>query len=109
MWLILSGKGGVGKSTMSAQLAVTLAATGSKVRSPPPRLLPLVLRSAQVRAFSLRASERGYDLQEVGLTTEGWQVALLDVDLCGPSIPRVLGLEGKEVHFHPLPHPPYFC
>jgi len=54
VWLILSGKGGVGKSTMSAQLAVTLAATGSKV-------------------------------------------ALLDVDLCGPSIPRVLGLEGKEV------------
>ena len=25
------------------------------------------------------------------------QVALLDVDICGPSIPRVMGLEGEQV------------
>lgn len=53
--LVLSGKGGVGKSTVSTQLAL---------------------------AF-----------QQAGL-----KVGLLDVDLCGPSIPRMLGLEGSEVH-----------
>jgi Mrp family chromosome partitioning ATPase len=55
IWLVLSGKGGVGKSTCSAQFAFTLAA-------------------------------------------KGFQVGLLDVDICGPSIPRMLGLVGHEVH-----------
>ena len=53
--LVLSGKGGVGKSTFSAQLAFTLAAHGR-------------------------------------------QVGLLDVDICGPSIPRMLGLVSHKVH-----------
>jgi Mrp family chromosome partitioning ATPase len=26
------------------------------------------------------------------------QVGLLDIDICGPSLPRMLGLEGQEVH-----------
>ena len=26
------------------------------------------------------------------------QVGLLDIDICGPSIPRMLGLEGQEIH-----------
>ncbi|RXN26652.1 cytosolic Fe-S cluster assembly factor NUBP1 [Labeo rohita] len=26
------------------------------------------------------------------------QVALLDVDICGPSIPKIMGLEGEQVH-----------
>lgn len=26
------------------------------------------------------------------------QVGLLDVDLCGPSVPYLLQLEGKDVH-----------
>lgn len=26
------------------------------------------------------------------------QVAVLDVDVCGPSIPLVMGLEGEQVH-----------
>ncbi|CAM6095802.1 unnamed protein product [Calypogeia fissa] len=55
--VVLSGKGGVGKSTFSAQLAFALAA-------------------------------RGQDKQ----------VGLLDIDLCGPSIPRMVGLEGQEIH-----------
>ncbi|KAJ8251104.1 hypothetical protein GJAV_G00217290 [Gymnothorax javanicus] len=54
--LVLSGKGGVGKSTFSALLAHGLASDVSK------------------------------------------EVALLDVDICGPSLPRILGLEGEQVH-----------
>lgn len=54
--LVLSGKGGVGKSTVSTQLSYALAQQES---------------------------------QEVGL---------LDVDICGPSIPRMTGLTGQEVH-----------
>uniref|UniRef100_A0A7N0V7Q8 Cytosolic Fe-S cluster assembly factor NBP35 n=1 Tax=Kalanchoe fedtschenkoi TaxID=63787 RepID=A0A7N0V7Q8_KALFE len=53
--LVLSGKGGVGKSTFSAQLAFALAAMD-------------------------------------------FQVGLLDIDICGPSVPKMLGLEGREIH-----------
>jgi Mrp family chromosome partitioning ATPase/predicted Fe-Mo cluster-binding NifX family protein len=51
--LVLSGKGGVGKSTIAVNLAVELARQGSKV-------------------------------------------GLLDVDLHGPSIPRMAGLSGQK-------------
>jgi Mrp family chromosome partitioning ATPase len=51
----LSGKGGVGKSTFSAQLAFALA---------------------------------GMDKQ----------VGLLDIDICGPSQPKMMGVEGEQVH-----------
>lgn len=53
--LVLSGKGGVGKSTVSAQLAF-------------------------------------------GFAARNMDVGLLDVDICGPSIPRMLGLLGQDVH-----------
>uniref|UniRef100_A0A673V7T8 Cytosolic Fe-S cluster assembly factor NUBP1 n=1 Tax=Suricata suricatta TaxID=37032 RepID=A0A673V7T8_SURSU len=52
--LVLSGKGGVGKSTFSAHLAYGLA------------------------------------------EDENTQVALLDIDICGPSIPKMMGLEGEQ-------------
>jgi Mrp family chromosome partitioning ATPase len=53
--LVLSGKGGVGKSTVSAQLSF-------------------------------------------GLAARSMDVGLLDVDICGPSVPRMLGIQGQEVH-----------
>jgi len=53
--LVLSGKGGVGKSTFSAQLSFALAQIGA-------------------------------------------EVGLLDIDICGPSIPRMLGVEGEQIH-----------
>lgn len=56
--LVLSGKGGVGKSTVSTQLALTL-------------------------------KERGY------------KVGLLDIDLCGSSVPYLLNLENQNVHQGP--------
>jgi Mrp family chromosome partitioning ATPase len=54
--LVLSGKGGVGKSTVSGQLCRALA------------------------------------------TDSQCSVGLLDVDICGPSAPRLMGLEGEQVH-----------
>ncbi|KRX04156.1 P-loop containing nucleoside triphosphate hydrolase [Pseudocohnilembus persalinus] len=52
---VFSGKGGVGKSTVSSQLAFMLA-------------------------------------------NKGFEVGLMDIDICGPSIPRMLGLQNQEVH-----------
>ncbi|XP_074647953.1 cytosolic Fe-S cluster assembly factor nubp1-A-like [Tubulanus polymorphus] len=54
--LILSGKGGVGKSTFTAHLARGLAHNPDK------------------------------------------QIGVMDVDICGPSIPTVMGVEGEQVH-----------
>ena len=54
--LVLSGKGGVGKSTVTANLARCLASV--------------------------------HDLE----------VGVLDIDLCGPSQPTILGCQGESVH-----------
>jgi len=53
--LVLSGKGGVGKSSVSVQIAK-------------------------------------------GFVAQGKSVGLLDVDICGPSIPRMLGVEDQSIH-----------
>lgn len=54
--LILSGKGGVGKTTVTSHLAYGLA------------------------------------------KDESVQVGVLDIDICGPSVPVVMGLAGEQVH-----------
>ncbi len=56
VFCVISGKGGVGKSTLACQLAI-------------------------------------------GLAKQGLKVGILDVDLCGPSVPRILGLENAHVSF----------
>ena len=53
--LVLSGKGGVGKSTVAAQLALAYQQNGEKV-------------------------------------------GILDIDLCGPSIPKMFNVDNQEVH-----------
>src|ERR1700722_34289 len=55
--IVCSGKGGVGKSSVSVQLALSLLASSPTAR-----------------------------------------VGILDIDLTGPSIPRMLGLDGHGVH-----------
>ncbi|PFH54866.1 hypothetical protein AMATHDRAFT_134898 [Amanita thiersii Skay4041] len=55
--IVLSGKGGVGKSSVSTQLALSLYSA-----------------------------------------TPDTRVGILDVDLTGPSIPRMLGIDGRGVH-----------
>src|SRR6056297_591153 len=52
--VVLSGKGGVGKSTVAANIAMSLA-------------------------------------------LKGYNTGLLDVDIHGPSIPTILGLEGEKL------------
>lgn len=54
--LVLSGKGGVGKSTFTSMLAQMLAEDSSK------------------------------------------NVGVMDVDLCGPSMPRIFGVQDEQVH-----------
>ncbi|KAJ1662543.1 cytosolic Fe-S cluster assembly factor nbp35 [Coemansia sp. RSA 1813] len=54
--LVLSGKGGVGKSTFTSQLAFALA------------------------------------------TDSSTEVGVVDVDVCGPSIPKIMGCEREQVH-----------
>lgn len=77
--LILSGKGGVGKSTISTQLALTLKEQGFKVS-----------------IFESFYFNKNFNLMSV--TYIFFQVGLLDVDLCGPSVPYLLQLEGKDIH-----------
>lgn len=53
--MVLSGKGGVGKSTVACQMAMALA------------------------------------------FRDGLRVGILDVDLCGPSVPKIVGVEGAGI------------
>ena len=57
--LVLSGKGGVGKSTVASQLSLGLS------------------------------------------KNEDLQIGLLDLDICGPSIPRMMGIETEEIRDSP--------
>lgn len=73
--LVLSGKGGVGKSTFSTNLARVLA-------------------------------EQNESIDEDDANVN--QVGLLDIDICGPSVPKLLGLDGQTVHDSALGWEPVF-
>ena len=66
--LVLSGKGGVGKSTVAVEMACALA--------------------------------RGCEASADGATAAAppMRVGLLDLDLCGPSVPHLLKLDDHSVH-----------
>ncbi len=68
--IVLSGKGGVGKSSVAAQLALSLSSTPVK---------------------------RSKDATTAGEEEYIPRVGILDVDLTGPSIPRMVGLDGSNV------------
>ncbi|KAG6910032.1 cytosolic Fe-S cluster assembly factor nbp35 [Tephrocybe rancida] len=61
--LVLSGKGGVGKSTFTAQLGWAFAAD-----------------------------------DRTQLSKASFKVGIMDVDICGPSIPTILGIANEQVH-----------
>ncbi|KAL9050784.1 MAG: hypothetical protein Q9162_006435 [Coniocarpon cinnabarinum] len=70
--LVLSGKGGVGKSTFSALLA---------------------------GAFAQKSEDgllNGHEGMDVDLS--GGQIGLMDTDICGPSIPAMLGVSNEQIH-----------
>ncbi|CAD7968629.1 unnamed protein product [Amoebophrya sp. A120] len=75
--LVLSGKGGVGKSTVSCQLSFAFSSAPDKV---------IVNRNPQEEDHTVEHVEPNAD------------VGLLDIDICGPSLPTMLGLKGHEVH-----------
>ena len=72
--LVLSGKGGVGKSTFTAQLGWAFAAD----------------EQLQVRAGLRSCHAHGL--------RRPCQTGIMDVDICGPSIPTILGIASEQVH-----------
>lgn len=85
--LVLSGKGGVGKSTFSAQLSYALASQGKEVR-----------HTQRQARFARTPHAPGCAHGPAALLAFTGQVGLLDIDICGPSIPKMLGLEGQDIH-----------
>ncbi|KAJ1658762.1 cytosolic Fe-S cluster assembly factor nbp35 [Dispira simplex] len=71
--LVLSGKGGVGKSTFTANLGFALAHTGPETEAQE-------VDSAVEEEESVR------------------QVGVVDIDICGPSLPKIMGLENEQIH-----------
>lgn len=71
--LVKSVKGGVGKSTVSTQIALALVESGFKV---------ILLHS--IKSFA----------NWINLVS--FQVGLLDVDLCGPSVAYLLDVEDRS-------------
>lgn len=102
--LVMSGKGGVGKSTFTAQLAWTLSESPRPVWPPQPAKAGahLALAPPSARADATDGEANGDrsddDDDDVDDEYEVCQTAVMDIDICGPSIPTVLGLTSSQVH-----------
>ncbi|EST04637.1 ATPase-like, ParA/MinD [Kalmanozyma brasiliensis GHG001] len=77
--LIMSGKGGVGKSTFTAQLGWAFSSRFSGH-----------LDAATEEDGKHAGEEEEEEMEK--------QVAIMDIDICGPSIPTILGLAGQSIH-----------
>ncbi|KAK7745150.1 cytosolic Fe-S cluster assembly factor nbp35 [Diatrype stigma] len=75
--LVLSGKGGVGKSTFTTLLARALAA---KTTTP------------------TTTDAEGEEEEIEGDGELAWTVGVMDADVCGPSIPKMMGVEAETIH-----------
>ncbi|KAJ1575367.1 hypothetical protein NDA12_004832 [Ustilago hordei] len=83
--LIMSGKGGVGKSTFTAQLGWAFSSRFSG------NFDYDAAEEEEKHTEETTAEEKGHDEAEK-------QVAIMDIDICGPSIPTILGLAGQSIH-----------
>ena len=103
--IVLSGKGGVGKSTFSAQLAFALAGHQLTAEDKARMRRELEQRrhrhpelegktAEEVAAIRAQEAEEAADVD----AADEWQVGLMDVDICGPSIPTMLGIEDESIH-----------
>lgn len=79
--LIMSGKGGVGKSTFTAQLGWAFSSRFS---------------GHFENEHTEDDGKHSGEVEEV--LGEEKQVAIMDIDICGPSIPTILGLAGQSIH-----------
>ncbi|CAD7940455.1 unnamed protein product [Amoebophrya sp. A25] len=90
--LVLSGKGGVGKSTVSCQLSFAFSRTRKVSESS-------LMEVGRLRVASNLEKDHVQPMNEEEAGDEdNNQVGLLDIDICGPSLPTMLGLRGHEVH-----------
>ncbi|KFY86375.1 hypothetical protein V498_07525, partial [Pseudogymnoascus sp. VKM F-4517 (FW-2822)] len=86
--LVLSGKGGVGKSSITTQLALSLSLAGHSVG-----VLDIDLTGPSIpRLFGIDSTQLA-----LSLSLAGHSVGVLDIDLTGPSIPRLFGIESAKV------------
>ena len=87
--LIMSGKGGVGKSTFTAQLGWAFSSRFSGHYDQ--------LDDDNTAEDEKHTSEAETHAEKEQ-TDEEKQVAIMDIDICGPSIPTILGLAGQSIH-----------
>lgn len=87
--LVLSGKGGVGKSTFSALLGQAFAAMMMAVT---------VEGRRQRQGGDGGGGEEEKPPIDDDATTDAPTVGIMDTDICGPSIPKMLGVEDETIH-----------